>query len=320
MPDPLPDSASAGYGEPPPYDSVSSPGAPADFPQEKRPIPDAIEDQDESALDLEPPPPFTVTPGTLILARGAVLVRGQVPGARPLYQLSRPLDGHATMVTLLNVPENRDLKEDGTLEQVQEGDKLYKIYKHRDLANLDASVAAVSSQKIGQLEGVRLKKEASVSFTGRKEYFEATWGEDDSRKPLYQARQNKGILEWRESSTRLLAASSLNGTQSLQDESLEVLVALNKKDLDRIVAVWMARVWLDTQAEGLKEERQEAKRRKSEQRELDKQEGRPHGRIHDMKEALGIGYGVKGPSHGLYPGGMPTTDSNGRINWRGSED
>lgn len=317
---PLPDSAIAGDGAPPPYDSVSSPGAPADLPQEKGPLPHAIEDQDESALDLDPPPPFTVTPGTLILARGAVLIRGQVPGARPLYQLSRPLDGHATMVTLLNVPADRRLKEDGTMEDVQERDKLFKIYKHRDLANLDASVAAVSSQKTGQLEGVRLKKETSRGLTGMKESYEATWGDEDSRKPLYQARQRKGIFEWRDSSTRLVAVNSLDGAQSLQYESLEVLVAFNKKDLDRIVAVWMARVWLDSQAEGLKEERQEAKRRKSEQRELDKQEGRPHGRIHDMKEALGIGYGVKGPSHGLYPGGMPATNPNGRINWGGSED
>lgn len=314
---PLPDSAIAGYGAPPPcYDHVSSPAAPADLPQEKAPLPDAIEDQDESALDLEPPPPFTATPGTLILARDAVLITGQVPGARPLYQLSRPLDGHATMVTLLDVPASRRLKQDGTMDEVQDRDRLYKIYQHRDLASLDASVAEVSSQRPGQLEGVRLRRGTSMGLTGSKESFEATWGDEDNRKPLYHARQKKGVLEWRDSASRLVAVNH----QGLQDESLEVLVALGKKKLDLIVALWMARVWQDTQAEGQKEERQHAKRRKSEQRELDKKEGRPSGWIHDMKEALGIGYGVKGPTKGLYPSGMPTTNPSGRINWGGSEE
>ncbi|KAH8774444.1 hypothetical protein F5883DRAFT_546816 [Diaporthe sp. PMI_573] len=317
---PLPDSQIDGSGAPPPYDAVSSPGAPADLAQEKAPLPDAIEDQDESALDSEPPPPFTVTPGTLILARDAVLIRGAVPGARPLYQLSRPLNGHATMVTLMDVPAQRRLNGDGTIEEVQERDKLYKIYQHRDLANLSTSVAEVSSQKLGQLEGVRLRKETSMGLTGMKESFDATWGDEDSRKPLYQARQKKGILEWRDSANKLVAVNIPAGAQRLQDESLEVLVSLGKKHLDLIVALWMARVWHDTQAEGLKEGKQEAKRRKSEQRQLDKEEGRPSGRIHDMKEALGIGYGVKGPSNGFYPGGMPATSPNGRIDWGGSKD
>lgn len=317
---PLPDSQTDGSSAPPPYDAVSSTGAPADLPQEEAPLPGAIEDQDESALDSEPPPPFTVTPGTLILAHDAVLIKGPVPGARPLYQLSRPLNGRATMVNLMNVPADRRLKEDGSMEEVQERDKLYKIYKHRDLANLNASVAEVSSQKPGQFEGVHLRKETSMGLTGMKESFEATWGDQDVRKPLYQGRQKKGILEWRDGANALVAVNSPAGAQWPQNESLEVLVPLDKKHLDLIVALWMARVWHDTQAEGLKEEKQEAKRRKSEQKQLDKEEGRPYGRINDMKEALGIGYGVKGPTNGLYPGGMPATGPNARINWSGSKD
>lgn len=30
---------------------------------------------------------------------------------------------------------------------------------------------------------------------------------------------------------------------------------------------------------------------------FDKQEGKPHGVLHDVEEALGIGYGVKRPSY-----------------------
>jgi hypothetical protein len=305
---------------PPPYDAASSAGTWVALPHEKGPLPNAIEDRDGSDLDSsEPPPPFTATPGTLVLAPNALLIRGQVPGARPLYQLSRPLDGHAMMVTLFNVPADRWLKEDGTMGEIQGCDRLYKIYRHRDLANLDAAVAEVSSQNPGQLEGVRLKKEISVGFTGTKESFEAIWGEVRI-KPLYQARKKKGILEWQNNMDELVAVDNTAGGQRLQEESLDVLVPLSKKRLDLIVALWVARVWLDTQAERLKEDKKEAKRRKSEQRNLDKEEGRPYGRIHDMKEALGIGYGVKGPSHRLYPGGMPTINQSGRINWSGSKD
>lgn len=316
---PLPDSEIVGNGAPPPYDSVSSPGEPADLPQEKAPLPDAIEDEDESALDSEPPPPFTVTPGTLILAPDAVLIRGPVPGARPLYQLSRPLNGHATTVNLMNVPADRQLKEDGTMEEILERDKLYKIYQHRDLANMSAPVAEVSSQRPRQFDGVRLKREKSLGFSGVKESFEATWGEEDNRKPLYQGWRKKGILEWRDSANVLVAVDKSAGAQKLQDESLEILVPLGKKHLDVMVGVWIARIWHDTQAEGQKEDKQEAKRRKSEQRQLDKEEGRPHGRVHDVKEALGIGHGVKGSSGGFY-GGMPATHPSGRINWGGSKD
>lgn len=316
---PLPDSEIVGNGAPPPYDAVSNPGEPADPPQEKAPLPDAIEDQDESALDSEPPPPFTVTPGTLILAPDAVLIRGSVPGARPLYQLSRPLNGHATTVTLINVPADRNLNEDGTIEEVQERDKLYKIYQHRDLANMNASVVEVSSQRPRQFDGARLKREISIGFSGVKESFEATWGEEDNRKPLYQGRRKKGMLEWRDSANVLVAVNTCASAQKLQDESLEILVPLDKKHLDVMVGLWTARVWHDTQAEGQKEDKQEAKRRKSEQKQLDKEEGRPHGRVHDVKEALGIGYGVKGASGGIY-GAMPSTHPSGRINWGGSKD
>ncbi|POS72632.1 hypothetical protein DHEL01_v208973 [Diaporthe helianthi] len=85
---------------------------------------------------------------------------------------------------------------------------------------------------------------------GTKKCFEGTWGDDDSRKPLYLVQQKKGVLEWRNSFNELVAVNSPASAQSRQDESLQVLVALEKKDLDVIVAVWMARVWLDTQNRG----------------------------------------------------------------------
>ncbi|KAK2613189.1 hypothetical protein N8I77_000116 [Diaporthe amygdali] len=314
----LPDSEIDAHDAPPPYDAVASPGSSADLPPEKVPPPDDIEDQDESVHDTEPPPPFTVTPGTLILAPCAVLIRGAIPGARPLYQLSRPLNGHTMTFNLMNMPANRRLKEDGTLREIWERDKLYTIYKHRDLTRMNAQIAEVSSQKPKQFDDVRLKKETSIGLTGVRNSFEATWGEEEKRKKLYHARQKKGILEWRDSADTLIAIDNPAVARKFQNESLEILVSLDKKHLDLLVALWMARIWHDTQAEGLKEDKEDARQRKAEQKQLDKEEGRPYGPVHDMKEALGIGYGLKTRADGL-TGGMPAISQSGRINWGGSK-
>lgn len=315
---PLPDSGIDAHDAPPPYDAVSSPGAPEDYPQEKTPLPSNDDLEDESALGSQPPPPFTVTPGTLTLAPGSVLIRGAVSTGRPLYQLSKPLNGHAMSVVLMDVDEYRALDCDGMMSSMWEEDKLYRIYEHRDLANMNAQVAEVSAQKPKQFHGVLLNKKRSVGINGVKESFEATWGPDLNRKTLYQTRRKKGVLEWRDATDKLVAIDNPAVDRKSQAESLDILVPLDKKNLDFIVALWMARVWQDTQAEGKKEDEQAAKQRKYEQKYLDKQEGRPHGPLHDAKEALGIGYGVRGPSNGLYPGGMPGTNQSGRINWGGS--
>lgn len=317
---PLPDSGIDAHDAPPPYDAVSSPGAPADLPPEKAPLPDNVEDEAESALGSVPPPPFTVTPGTLFLAPDDVLIRGTVSGVgRPLYQLSKPLNGHVMSVTLIEVPERRMLQYDDTLSSVCEEDKLYRIYEHRDLANMNAQVAEVSAQKPRQFHGVHLKKVSSMGLTGAKESFEATWGDELNKKTIYHARQKKGVFEWRDATDRLVAIDNPAVDRSSQEESLDIFVSLDKKNLDFMVALWIARIWHDTQAKGKKEDRQVAKQRKSEQKQLDKEEGKPYGLVHDVKEALGIGYGVKGPSNGLYPGGMPATNQSGRINWGGSK-
>lgn len=314
---PLPDSGIDAHDAPPPYDAVSSPGAPADLPPEKAPLPDNVEDEAESAFGLEPPPPFTVTPGTLFLAPNSVLIRSTAsPVGRPLYQLSKPLNGHVMSVIMMNVPEHRDLHDDGTMNGIAEEDKLYRIYEHRDLANMNSVEVTVSAQKPNQFHGVRLKKTSSFGLAGTKEFFEATCGDELNKKVLYQARKNKGIFEWRDGTNRLVAIDTPAIDRKSQEESLDILVALDKKHLDLLVALWMACIWHDTQAEGKKEDKQVAKKLKYGQRQLDKEEGKPHGPLHEMKEALGIGYGVKGPSSGgLYPGGMPGTNQNGRINW-----
>lgn len=314
---PLPDSGIDTHDAPPPYDAVSGPGPPVELAPEKTPLPDYVADEAESALDSEPPPPFTVTPGTLVLAPNDKLIRGNISGVgRPLYQLSKPLGGQPMSVTLIDVPEHRLLYDDDT--PWRQDDQLYKIYEHRDLANMNAQVAEVSAQKPRQFYGVRLKKATSMGLTGVKETFEATCGDELNKKILYQALRKKGVLEWREATNRLVAIDHPAVDRKSQEESLEILVSLDKKHLNLMVALWVARIWRDTQAEGKKEDKQVAKQRKSEQKQLDKEAGKPRGPLHDVKEALGIGYGVKGASNGIYPGGMPGTSQSGRINWGGS--
>lgn len=318
---PLPDSGINAHDAPPPCDPVSSPEAPADLPPEKALLPDDVDDEAESALNSAPPTPFTVTPGTLILEPGAVVIRGAVARGRPLYELSKPLNGHAMSVTLIEVPERRIVSYDGILDDdAWEEDNLYRIYEHRDLANMNAQVAEVSAQNPRQFHGVRLKRESSMGLTGAKESFQATWGDElNKMEIMYHARRKKGVLEWRDATNRLVAVDDPAVDRGSQVDSLNILVSLDKKNLDLMVALWIARIWHDTQAKGKREDKQVAKRRKSEQKQLDKEEGKPYGLVHDVKEALGIGYGVKGPSNGLYPGGMPGNNQDGRINWGGSK-
>ncbi|KKY32181.1 hypothetical protein UCDDA912_g07857 [Diaporthe ampelina] len=193
-------------------------------------------------------------------------------------------------VLLMFVPEYRALHwDDHTMLGVEEKEKLYRIYEHRDLASMNSRVAQVSAQHPGQFHGVYLKKGSSFGLTGVKESFEATWGDDLNRKTVYQARQNKGCLEWRDSTEKLIAIDNRTASRGHQEESLNILVSLDKVHLDFLVALWVARIWHDTQAEGQKEDKKNVTRRKSEQKQLDKEEGRPHGPLHDVKEALGIG-------------------------------
>lgn len=100
-----------------------------------------------------------------------------------------------------------------------------------------------------------------------------------------------------------------------EERRLEIVVALDKRHLDLLVALWVARVYQESQEEGEREDREDERHRKAEQKELDRLEGRPHGVLHDVKEALGIGHGAKRSALGMMS--WPTTKADNRINWGG---
>lgn len=322
--------------EPPPsYGSCMGDGsdtarAPAEeLPPEKerlREDEDLIEDDNNFASASHLPPPFSVTPGVLVIAPQSVLIHPPVAGARPLYQLSRPLNGHATATCLIDVPATRPIRDDGCLKTVRNHDQLYRLYhEHLPLNRRQAArEVVVNAQHRDQFSGVRLCKDITVGIKGVKISYAAVCADDEEKHPrrsLYLATQKKGgVLEWHDGGGTLVAVETPAVNRQVDEERLEIVVSLDKRYLDLVVALWVARIYQDTQEDGVKEDKQDAKKRRAEQKQLDKEEGRPSGVLHDMKEALGIGYGLKPGNSNRMPGlfgGPPGLKDNGRINWGG---
>lgn len=301
---------------PPAYsDCVGEPETPIDLPPEKQQVAeDILEDEHDISTSSTAPPPFSVTPGTLVIAPQSTLIQPPIQGARPLYQILKPLNGHAMSNCLLDVPQNRRLREDGAPKMVRPRDDLYRMYRPRSSVVQHTRELVVSGQHSGQFSGVWLRKGIlKVGITGVKIGFEASSRDEEGHvRELYIARPNKGVFEWHDGGGTLVAVDTPATDRTMEEERLEIMVQLDKRHLDLIVALWVARIYQDTQEEGAKEDKQDAKQRRAEQKELDKQEGRPHGLLHDVKEALGIGYGVKPP---LTRESWPKVNDNGRIIW-----
>ncbi|KAJ4420542.1 hypothetical protein N0V82_004315 [Gnomoniopsis sp. IMI 355080] len=305
--------------QPPPAYSevVGEPATPIDLPPEKQLLAeDLLEDEPGLvATNSHAPPPFSVTPGTLIISPQSILIHTPaVSGARALYQVLKPLNGHAMSNCLLDVPPNRRLRDDGTLKTVRQRDELYKMYRPRSSVLEHTRELVVSGQHSDQFSGVWLRKGVlSLGITGVKTGFEATSRDEEGHvRSLYVARPNKGVFERHDGGGTLVAVDTPATDRKMEEERLEIMTHLDKRHLDLIVALWVARIYQDTQEEGAKEDKEDAKQRRVEQRELDKQEGRPYGLLHDVKEALGIGYGVKPAWTGRE---FSRTKENGRIRW-----
>lgn len=284
-------------------------------PEKQQLAEDLFVDDHDIATDSNSPPPFSVTPGTLVIAPQSILIRAKVADARPLYQVLKPLNGHAMSNCLLDVPANRLLREDGALKTVRQRDELYRVYRPRSSIREHTRELVVSGQHSDQFSGVWLRKGFLVGITGTKTCFEASSRDEEGHvRTLYLARPKKGVLEWHDGGGTLIAIETPAVDRTMEEESLEIMTHLDKRHLDLMVALWVARIYQDTQEEGAKEDKEDAKQRRAQQKELDKQNGKPHGLMHDMKEALGIGYGVKRTLTGRQ---FPSTKDNGRINWGG---
>lgn len=311
---------------PPAYAACTTESEPSEgLKPEKEPLSPSEEllkdDHELGSTSSQPPPPFSITPGTLILQPHSYVIQGTATGARPFYQLSRPLNGHAQATCLINVPAGRPLGEGGTLQTVRDRDRLYRFYhEHDPLRRHAASLeVVVSGQHRDQFSGVKLRKAHCVGLKGVRSSFTAILADEEGRRcTLYQARPGKGVLEWHDAEGTLVAVETPAVDRRMEEERLEVVLALDRRHLDLIVALWVARIYQDSQEEGAREDKKDAKQRKAEKRQLDKEEGRPTGVLHNMKEALGIGNGLKpGPRLPGLLGGLPAVNENGRINWGG---
>lgn len=307
---------------PPSYASCTGGSdTPEDLPPEKERLQeDLIEDDNNFASASRLPPPFAVTPGTLVMAPQSVLIHCPVSGARPLYQLSRPLNGHITTTCLIDVPATRRLREDGCLKTVRNHDELYRIYQARELFQRYPREVIVEAQHRDQFSNARLRKDITIGIKGIKIVFDAISADEEKHpRMLYLATQKKGVLEWHDGGGTLVAVETPALNRQVDEERLDIVVPLDKRHLDFLAALWVARIYQDSQEDGVKEDKENAKMRRAEQKELDKEEGKPTGFLHDMKEALGIGYGLR-RGHERMPGllgGPPALNNNGRINWGG---
>ncbi|PSR80311.1 hypothetical protein BD289DRAFT_485042 [Coniella lustricola] len=233
--------------EPPPSYSASV-GISADEPDlppdKQRLNEDLIRDDNDLASNSHPPPPFSVTPGTLVLSPYSKLIHSPVSGARPLYQLSDPLNRHALNTSLMSIPITRLLNEDGTMKTVRSKDELYHIYEaHPAFTRLDKGVI-ISGQHAEQFGGVRLRRDISVGITGLKTVYDVL-SVDESKHPrrLYHAKQKKGVLEWHDGGGELIAVESRAEGSMMDEEALEIKIPLDKRHLDLMVALWVARIW-----------------------------------------------------------------------------
>lgn len=158
-----------------------------------------------------------------------------------------------------------------------------------------------------------------MGFKGANSNFTAASAhEEEHVGPLYHARPSEGVLEWHDGGVTFVAVETPAVNRRTEAKRLKIVATLNKRHLDLIVAFWAPRIYQDTQEEGIREDEADAKKSKAEQRQRDKEEGRPTGVLYGMKEALGINNGLKsGPrSAGMFTGRSIMKEDR-RINWEG---
>lgn len=265
-------------------DVVAEPSAPR--PSEK---PEQQADEDEEDVPTCDPPPFSVSPITLILLPRSHLISPARPNSRPLYELTRPLDGHCRTVAVAEVLPTSRLREDGRLKEIKERQIIYKIYEHMTYPS-SKNETEIDSQTSKCIQGTVLKhlKFPDV-WEARRQKEEGinkvNWKGINDRNLLYTGKAKKGVLQWKDNRGILVAIETTAVDHDVEPEQLKILVPLGRKMLDLLVAVWLARIHQDTQKAGQKEDREEEKRRDAAQKVQDALDGKPHGKIHNCGDS-----------------------------------
>jgi hypothetical protein len=264
------------------------------------------------------PPAFSMSPITLSILPNSFLIQatlnsgGTFPTTHHLYELTQSLDGHCSNTTIADIPPGARLRADGRCCTIWKKQLLYKICQDVVVPR-SPRVTAISAQNRNLIQGTFLKRGMGFGRSWEARSHGPDWQSENTL--LYHAKQSKGFIEWKDAKEKVIAVEIPAVHRESDVEKLEILEPLDKQMFDMLVAVWIARVWQDARVEGLRQE-EDAKKRKEEQEARDKEDGKSHGKLHDMKEALGIGYGVKhGPRNACMFTGPPTIRDDGRIKW-----
>jgi hypothetical protein len=196
-----------------------------------------------STISSDAPPAFSVSPITLILEPGSTIVRPiyeEEVETRALYELTLPPNGVNRSLFLAEVPSITRLNKSGHLPQIEKRHHLYKISETQEGSQ---KYTAIDGRKTRSMHGTMLRSSedgTSLVATDRGN----AWG--NQGRLIYCARKNGEVMEWTDCRGRVVAIDQV-APESGVSETLQILVPLNRKWLDMLVAVWVSRIQQDAQ-------------------------------------------------------------------------
>lgn len=262
----------------------------------------------DSDSDSHQPPPFAHTPGALVIEHGSLFIHSPISGARPLYELSTSLDDKhpPSAVCLMSVSPLRAALDYGArfAKAVPEEDKLYDISKagmtsstpstptfHGTMTKKNhhthPAQVVIHSRHSNQFGVLCLRKEHHLSLSDHKRtsYDAIVFNDSNHPRVIYQAFPGKkhGTVEWRDGGGMLVAVDSWDMQQERGEKTLTILISMDKRRLDLMVALWMGRILEDAQEKAEKVELQEIKELR---RRTGDDSDKGSGLLHSLRESF----------------------------------
>ena len=173
---------------------------------------------------------------------------------RALYELTHPLDGHAHEVGIVEIYPKRRLDSQGRIKNLVPKDIQYKISEKHNYFPFSRHTAINGVGK-RSIRGTVLKKTITLGLATiweAKSYSEDWFGRNT---PLYHAQaRDEPTMEWKDAKGEVVAIDTWPADHEGEEWNLEILVPLEKKMLDMMVAVWVARIFQETEKNGRVEE------------------------------------------------------------------
>jgi len=193
---------------------------------------------DTSSISSDAPPAFSPSRITLSLEPNSTVIKPiyhEPVHTRALYELTSPLNGKARSIYLAEIPAITRLNKYGQLPKIEKRHHLYKICESQQGGQTHT---AIDGRKTRTIQGTILRRSSQGTA------FVATnhgniWG---SRGQLiYCARPSMDMVEWMDATGRVVAVDHVSNEPEAP-ETLQILVPLDRKMLDMLVAVWVARI------------------------------------------------------------------------------